>query len=166
MKRITLIGLGAIALLIIAGCTQPNFNPNRKNIVFFNGKPYYIPKNTHNLIKSMNTADVKEMNGYGVRCKKGDTLWLAHSANSLMTKGKRTPEKDKADFIRYIQGGLVGCSSPLSNQEYNYRLNEKQAKKRQQNKNMNNITNSINNVSRNNIEMMKAMNQPSVVYVY
>ncbi len=173
MKKITLMGLGTIALLIFTGCTQPSFNPNSKKIVFVEGKPYYIPHNTKNMEKSLSTKNAKEANEVGGKCKKGDVMWVAYAAKSLINKPNLTPEETKATYIKINQAGLTGCASPLSKQEYQYRLSqehqynldEKEAKKRRQ-KNVDDVTNSINNVTKNNIEMMKAMNQPSVVYVY
>ncbi len=123
MKRMTLIGLSIGSLLVFSGCVEPGFNANNKMMVFVEGEPYSVPKNANHMSKAMNTEDVKEMNKMGVNCKKGDILWVAYTAKSLLIENGRNTGEIKLAYVNAHKKGLTGCASPLSDQEYKSHLN-------------------------------------------
>ena len=123
MKRMILIGLSIGSLLIFSGCVEPAFNAHNKMMVFVEGEPYSVPKNANHMSKAMNTEDVTEMNKMGVHCKKGDIVWVAYTAKSLLIKYGRSTGEIKGAYVNAHKKGLTGCASPLSDQEYKSHLN-------------------------------------------
>jgi len=114
----TLIGLSMGSLLVFSGCVEPGFNANNRMMVFVEGEPYSVPKNANHMAKPMNTEDVKEINTMGLNCKKGDIVWVAYTAKSLLTEHGRSSGEVKLSYVKAHKKGLTGCSSPLSDQEY------------------------------------------------
>jgi len=125
MKRMTVIGISIGSLLVFSGCVEPGFNVNNKMMVFVEGEPYSVPRNANHMSKAMNTEDVKEMNKMGVNCKKGDILWVAYTAKSLLIENGRNTGEIKLAYVNAQKKGLTGCASPLSDQEYNDHLNQR-----------------------------------------
>lgn len=123
MKRITLIVLGIGSLLLFSGCVEPGFNANNKMMVFVEGEPYFVPKNANHMSKAMNIEDVKEINAMGLNCRKGDIVWVAYTAKSLLIKYGRSTGEIKRAYVKAQKKGLTGCASPLSDQEYKSHLN-------------------------------------------
>ena len=123
MKRMTLIVLSIGSLLVFSGCVEPGFNANNKMMVFVEGEPYFVPKNANHMSKAMNTEDVKEINKMGLNCKKGDIVWVAYIAKSLLIKYGRSTGEIKRAYVKAHKKGLTGCTSPLSDQEYRSHLN-------------------------------------------
>ena len=110
-------------LLVFSGCVEPGFNANNKMMVFVEGEPYSVPRNANHMAKPMNTEDVKEINKMGLNCKKGDIVWVAYTAKSLLTKYGRSTGEVKRAYVNANKKGLTGCASPLSDQEYRSHLN-------------------------------------------
>ena len=123
MKRMILIVLGIGSLLVFSGCVEPDFNANNKMMVFVEGEPYMVPRNANHMSKAMNTEDVKEINKMGLNCKKGDILWVAYAAKSLLVEHGRKTGEIKRAYVKAKKKGLTGCASPLSDQEYKSHLN-------------------------------------------
>jgi len=119
-KTITIvIGLGI--LLLFTGCTEPQLsvNQNNKKLTFVKGKPYAIPVNTISGKRLISAKQIKNARLIGAYCKKGDISWISNGVSSLFDKydGKTAGEIIRRDH-------LAGCASPLSKQEYEYRLNQ------------------------------------------
>jgi len=124
VKIIILIG---ISLLLFEGCANPAFNANDKKIVFVEGEPFRIPKlASHTPTRYTYSAeDNKKRDEYrkgGLNCKIGDVLWAdrytaQEGAKIVMSSGK---EQGYAFMAQKSHEGLVGCTSPISNREYNF----------------------------------------------
>ena len=123
MKRMILLVLSMGSLLVFSGCVEPDFNANNRMMVFVEGEPYIVPKNANHMLKAMNAEDVKEMNNMGLNCKKGDILWVAYTAKSLLIEHGRKTGEIKLAYAKAQKKGLTGCASPLSDQEYKDHLN-------------------------------------------
>ena len=123
MKRMTLIVLSIGSLLVFSGCVEPGFDANNKMMVFVEGEPYSVPKNANHMAKPMNTEDVKEINKMGLNCKKGDIVWVAYTAKSLLVEHGRSSGEVKLAYVNAHKKGLTGCASPLSDKEYRSHLN-------------------------------------------
>ena len=134
MKKIgLLIGTGPI---ILTGCVQPQFNPNKKQIIFIEGKPFRVPYSTSNIgYRYTNSAEDKErIETYkkeGLICRVGDVLWVE---NSTAKKGLEImSSKGKLEAYTYIgkmaREGKSGCVHSMSSQEYShYRGKEMEAR--------------------------------------
>jgi hypothetical protein len=118
---ITLTGV----VLCFSGCAgsqtqqHPTFNKNNKRIIFVNGKSYLIPR-----MAMYNKTQLKNIgNNYKIiGCRDGDVNWSSSLAYNDIDV---TVQKYKYDVIKkYYNKGEAGCSSPLSNQEYQYVLNQ------------------------------------------
>jgi len=84
---------------------------------------YNVPKNANHMSKAMNAEDVKEFNKMGVNCQKGDILWVAYTAKSLLVEQGRSSGEVKLAYVNAHKKGFTGCASPLSDQEYKSHLN-------------------------------------------
>ncbi len=120
----TLIVLSIGSLLVFSGCVEPGFDAKNKMMVFVEGEPYSVPKNANHMAKPMNTEDVKEINKMGLNCKKGDIVWVAYTAKSLLIEHGRSNGEIKLAYVNAYKKGLTGCASPLSDQEYKSQLNQ------------------------------------------
>lgn len=125
----------SVATILLAGCANPSFNPNNKQIVFVEGKPFRIPYGaSHTGKRFSNTVESREkMIAYkreGLICNMGDLLWIENYTGKAGVKIYKTDGK-LAGFS-YIgkasREGKSGCVRPISNQEYNfYRSKEMEA---------------------------------------
>ncbi len=129
-----LISMGA-AIILLAGCANPSFNPNNKQIVFVEGKPFRIPYGaSHTGKRFTNTVESREkMTSYkreGLICNIGDLLWIENY--TAKTGVKIYKSEGKLSGYTYIgkasREGKSGCVRPISNQEYSfYRSKELEA---------------------------------------
>jgi len=125
MTKKIMIGLGLIGILVFTGCVgsqpqqQSTFNKNNKSITFINGKPYFIPR----MAKYSNTQLKNIDNSYKkIGCRNGDVFWFTGIAYCDIDA---TLQKYKTDVIkRHYNNGEIGCAKPLSNQQYQYVLNQ------------------------------------------
>ncbi len=124
MKTVIKIAITVVTLFFV-GCAQPkpNFNPNNKMIVFVEGKPFGIPAGADYSRGLISDKSLKLFQGMGASyCQKGDITWEANGVvkdiEAAMKKNNKS--EGKAIYRKAISEGKVGCTSPLSNQEYNY----------------------------------------------
>ena len=158
---------GAILSLLMIGCvptqpTAPAFNPNNKSIVFVESKPFAIPRGAI----SRNTTLRKVTKGTG--CRIGDVSWMSPLTHKKLSEATTKKEQYTA-YTNAQKSGQLGCARPLSNKEYQYRLNQQNQRNANQRvqaqinqQSMNNSINTMNNMSNNmaiqNAAMANAMN--------
>ncbi len=128
MRKKLIIGAGMIAgILLLSGCTgsqpQPRkFNPNNKTLEFIDGKPYYAPM--YAIAKTMSKKDTKGMKrDTGITCSAGSALWFEPSYLKVVENSNSKQDLSRL-FKNGFRQGKIGCAKPLSNQEYQYRLNQ------------------------------------------
>lgn len=125
----------SVGILLLVGCTSPSFNPNNKQIVFVEGKPFRIPHGANHTGKMFtNTAESREkMTSYkqeGLICNIGDLLWIENYIAKTGVEIYKT--EGKLSGYTYIgkasKEGKSGCVQSISNQEYSfYRSKELEA---------------------------------------
>ncbi len=117
----TAIKVAAVAgmALLFSGCagSQPQFNPNNKSIKFVEGKAFAIPNGA--IYKETTLRKVTK----GTGCRIGDVPWVTTNTYKSLSAAKTREEKNIA-YTNAKRNGHLGCSSPLSNQEYQYVLNQ------------------------------------------
>lgn len=116
-----------VAIILLVGCANPSFNPNNKQIVFVEGKPFRIPYGAaHTGKRFTNTVESREkMTSYkreGLICNIGDLLWIENYTGKNGVEIYKT--KGKLSGYAYIgkasREGKSGCVRPISNQEYSF----------------------------------------------
>lgn len=124
MKLINVLWLGGVLLFSGCGQSQPSFNPNNKNIVFVEGRPYLVPANTKYTLKSIrNQSEIKEKQRYGVYCRKGDIVWGSYAFFNALAKNRAAKN---SLLHEAAHSGHMGCANPLSSQQYQYVLQQRQ----------------------------------------
>ena len=122
-KFVLLVGLAGI--LLLNGCAPIQPNLNRGEMKFVKGKAYYIPSYTcwTQLEPEINAAAQAGI------CKKNGIMWLSEEYVDKYNFPCKIGVSDiiisHAQSIKQNKSiGLTGCVYPLTNQEYQYRVNE------------------------------------------
>ncbi len=129
MKNVKIV-IGIVIVLLLAGCAsstpKPTFNPNKKHIVFKDGKPYRIPDYSI-YIKIEDKQMLGLYNALELNCRMGDLVWYEKSAYNK--RNKMIKESGTigygASLLIAKQNNAIGCSHKLSNQEYEYYREQK-----------------------------------------
>ena len=124
MNIIFKISLISGTALLFIGCGQPEFNPNSQSIAFIKGKPYRIPHGANYNDSRLIGADKKfgkELRSIGIPCQDNYALWQTPEFNK---KWNSHLNAGRAELHSIFKQGFaerkVGCSRPLSKQEYQY----------------------------------------------
>jgi len=125
MKQIKLFLLASILILFTAcsgGQPEPKYNPNKKVIVFVDGKPYRVPYGTKFSRHIINSESIRRYNNRGFRdCQKGDIAWMEAKTKEAASKKSLSEEIDF--FIKAVRDGKAGCAAPLPESEHQYYFN-------------------------------------------
>ncbi|MBE3610527.1 hypothetical protein [Campylobacter californiensis] len=149
MKKYTIY---AFIVMFLTGCV---FNPNNKDIGFFKGVPYYVPKETtkHTLV----TEEIKKgfvENGISV-CEIGDVFWV--SQWDKYSFDRAIENKDIYAIKELFKEQLIGCTSPMSKEEFEYRMKAMQIQANSSNYGWQDVANSWANSMKSNAEYMRNM---------
>lgn len=121
MKMIAKIATITGVALLFVGCTQPDFNPANKALVFKNGKPYRVPYNTGYGNTIDNRNDLNYYTSKGARdCRIGDVVWINFDRNKRVTNDAEAG----LAFAKAGKEGRLGCAHPLTQREYQFYLNQ------------------------------------------
>lgn len=152
MKNVKYVIAALLSILILSGCVEPQFNPSSKVIIFENGKPYAVPKNSyygvankkmmkpHRVVTSMpkkirenSEGDFRRLVMAAYRggnialkqCKLGVSVaWISKSAAKSIYAKDKDPVTSALGKSAAFSTGEAGCASPLSKQEYEHYLNK------------------------------------------
>lgn len=120
-KKIKVFCFGFAGLVFVA-CA--GFNPNNKSVKFFNGQAYHVPYYT-TYWEPYSGAAAERVSQAGVPCSSDAVVWVAN--NNIKNSGQLTPEVVRSAYSQ----GLLGCASPLSNQELQYIQHRENIKQQQ-----------------------------------
>nr|MBP3724612.1 hypothetical protein [Campylobacter sp.] len=159
-----------ILAISISGCAvlfspvATPFSPNNRTVNFKNGVPYYIPYG----VKYVLVTDevLTGLNEYGYDgCNVGDVFW-AKTANydraiEIIKQGEITQQQEKEAMDILLTQGEFGCSSPMSQAELNYVMQQQQIRaqisQQQAIQNQMAIQNSANSMQQRNMQMQQNM---------
>jgi len=123
MGKLKFILVGSLASLLFIGCTsnQPAFDPSNKDIKMVEGKPYRVPHGASYSHYAVSNKVIEFYQDIGLSdCQKGDITWeeqkTADAINTVIRKGSKS--EGKAIYRKAATEGKIGCSSPLSDKEY------------------------------------------------
>ena len=121
MKR-TVLSSAVFAILLLGACAQPGFDKNKKVIKFAMDKQYYIPAEVSYNSRPIPNAYLSILRSIGMDCRKDDLVWMTYDVRKEMNyyaqnRGKEVIQK------AYL-AGEADCAHPLSDQEYQYRINQ------------------------------------------
>jgi hypothetical protein len=121
MKKLSL-HTGVLAVLLLSACAQPGFDKNRKVLKFAMDKQYYIPMEVSYNSRPIPDGYLSILRSVGMDCRKDDLVWMAYDVREEMNYYAQNNGKE---IIRkaYLTGE-AGCAHPLSDQEYQYRINQ------------------------------------------
>ncbi|MFK7848842.1 MAG: hypothetical protein AB8G77_26380 [Rhodothermales bacterium] len=106
-----------VAAIVSTGCaTTSQFNSNIRGVTFVNEKPYLVPFGVTLSQTPIGNKYLAFLNSQKIyHCKKGDILWTEKSylKYALKTRDNNTVQPGFA-------AQRMGCSSPLSDREYDY----------------------------------------------
>lgn len=89
------------------------FNPNYKKVRFFNGRAYHVPTYA-SYWEPYSGGAAERISEAGVPCSSDAVVQVG--SNNITNSGQLTPEVVRSAYSQ----GLLGCSSPLSDQELQY----------------------------------------------
>lgn len=106
----------------LGGCV---FNPNNKDVLFTNGKAYYIPVETKQGV--IDEKVYTEMQSAGVNlCNLGDLFWV-----SQYDVGELERTNDFNVLKKLFEQGLAGCAPAMSKEEIEYHIKVMELKNQQ-----------------------------------
>jgi len=111
---------GVLAVLLLGACTQPGFNKDKKAIKFAMDKQYYIPLEVSYNSRPIPDAYLSILRSIGMDCRKDDLLWMAYDVRKEMNYSQN---HGKEVIRKAYLAGEADCAHPLSDQEYQYRIN-------------------------------------------
>ena len=121
MKKISL-HTGVLALMLLGACGQPGFDKNKKVIKFAMDKQYYIPKDVSYNSRPIPDGYLNILRSIGMDCRKDDLVWMTYDVREEMNYYAQNNGKEV--IRKAYLAGEADCAHPLSDQEYQYRINQ------------------------------------------
>ncbi len=158
MTKKIIIGIGIVVMLLLSGCAPARPNFSHTKIDFVNGKGYHIPGST-----CWTKEDPERITAVkaGI-CKEDGIMWLSREYirkyNFTCGSGVSDVIRSHAETIKQNKStGLTGCVYPLSDQEYNYRLNQSTQRSADARASKQRTSNDWNTLSTNNAILGNAL---------
>ena len=121
MKKISLHS-GVLTALLLGACAQPGFDNNKKEIKFAMDKQYYIPLEVSYNSRPMPDGYLNILRSIGMDCRKDDLVWMTYHVREEMNYSAQNNGKEVIQ--KAYLAGEADCAHPLSDQEYQYRINQ------------------------------------------
>jgi len=131
MKKLGIV-IGA-GIVLLTGCGQPEFSPNKMKVVMVEEEAFRIPQEAiYNKRRYYNApnivASVKQNNRLGLNCKIGDLGWVEYSTREKFVQAKKELPTNSIEGWEAVESlkreairtGKMGCAHPLTNKEYDF----------------------------------------------
>jgi hypothetical protein len=120
MKKLSL-HTGMLAVLLLSACAQHGFEKNKKVLKFAMDKQYYIPMEVSYNSRPIPDAYLSSFRSIGMDCRKHDLVWMTYDVRKEVDK---TPHNAQEIIRKAYLEGEADCAHPLSDQEYQDRINQ------------------------------------------
>ena len=140
-----------VMIISFSACSY-TFDPSNRTIEFLDGKPYRLPYAAFTgLIADDNFISFVNKYVPNQSCKKGDAIWINPSHYKRKKEYEMTDSKGQVVtnikwWIEGFNNSLIGCTSPMSNQEYGYYTGKELQEHEQDIQAQKNANESLNNL--------------------